>query len=125
MALHVGAFAEWRLVGVISLFRDGGSFQFRKLAVLEDFRGHSIGSSLVKECIAIASNNGAEMLWCMLDKTLTFSLVIAIIGFVNFYKKLGFEIDSAVFTKSGVLYQKAFLVPQHAGGQDRPLQSKI
>lgn len=96
LAIHLGAFVNKNHVGVVSLFSDAKNFQFRKLAVLEEFRGHGIGATLILECIQIASKNDAKKIWCDARQDA-----------VNFYQKLGFKIDSKVFMKSGILYQKA------------------
>src|ERR1700743_2886387 len=46
--IHFGAFTDTALVGIISLFEQGASFQFRKLAVLDDFQKMGIGNQLLK-----------------------------------------------------------------------------
>lgn len=97
LAIHLGAFVNKNHIGVVSIFSNNEDFQFRKLAVLEDFRGYGIGTTLILECIQIAAKKGAKKLWCDARQDA-----------ICFYQKLGFEIDSTVFTKSGILYQKAF-----------------
>src|ERR1700712_1935545 len=42
--IHFGAFTDDKLVGIISLFQQGTSFQFRKLAVLPEFQKMGIGN---------------------------------------------------------------------------------
>ncbi len=101
-ALHIGVFVDERQVGVVSLFRDEKSFQFRKLAVLPEFRGFGAGTALIGVCMAIASKLGAETLWCDARQTA-----------MDFYKSLGFEIDPKVFPKSDVFYQKAIAHPPY------------
>ncbi len=97
-AIHIGLFADDVHVGVISLFVDGGEMQFRKLAILPAYQGHKGGQALIASCVAIAAQNGASKLWCDARQDA-----------LGFYTKMGFEIDAAVFFKSGVAYQKAFL----------------
>lgn len=57
-----------------------------------------MGSSLIRECTTIAKSKGAKTLWCDARQDVT-----------HFYEKLGFVIDPEVFTKSGLLYQKAIM----------------
>lgn len=96
-AFHIGAFVDGKLVGVVSLFHDGENYQFRKLAVIAEYRGHGLGQSLVRECIVQSRKYGAKTLWC--DARCTA---------VEFYSKLGFTIDSVIFNKNDKEYQKAY-----------------
>lgn len=96
-ATHFGAYVDSKLVGVISLFCDGENFQFRKLAVLNEYRGYRIGQKLVYECIVASQKHQAKILWCD-----------ARCSAIDFYKKIGFRIDPKIFIKNNKDYQKAY-----------------
>lgn len=96
-AIHLGAFVDGKLVGVVSLFRDGETFQFRKLAVVAEYRGYGIGQKLINGCIIEAQKYQAKTLWCD-----------ARCSAIEFYRKLNFTVDSEVFMKDGKEYQKAY-----------------
>ena len=97
-ALHIGAFVDGKLVGIVSLFRDGENCQFRKLAVLAEYRGCGIGQKLINECIIKAREQQAKILWCDARHSALY-----------FYRKLDFTIDPESFIKNGKEYQKAYL----------------
>src|ERR1700744_4907589 len=62
--IHFGAFTEDKLVGIISLFQHGTSFQFRKLAVAPDLQKMGIGNSLLNRVEEFAGSEGGTMIWC-------------------------------------------------------------
>lgn len=95
-AWHLGAFDGGDLIGVASFFPDGTEAQLRKLAVDPCGQGKGIGTQLVRAGIDLMRENGIKTLWCDARQTAT-----------EFYIRLGFEIDEAVFDKSGVAYQRA------------------
>lgn len=97
-ALHIGAFVDGKLVGIVSLFRDNENFQFRKLAVLAEHRGCGIGQKLINECIIKAREQQVKILWCDARHSA-----------LDFYKKLDFTIDPETFIKNDKEYQKAYL----------------
>lgn len=96
-ARHFGAYVDGKLVGVVSLFREGETLQFRKLAVLAEYRGHGIGQKLINSCIIEARNHQVKSLWCDARSSA-----------IEFYKKLGFSVETDVFIKNGKEYQKAY-----------------
>lgn len=96
-ARHFGAYIDGKLVGVVSLFREGDTFQFRKLAVLAEYRGHGIGKTLINSCIIEARKYQVKSLWCDARSSA-----------IEFYKKLGFSVETDVFMKNGKEYQKAY-----------------
>ncbi len=97
--IHFGAFANSELVGVISLFREGDDFQFRKFAVGPAFQNKGIGAALLNYIGVFATNDGGAKLWCN-----------ARLGATGFYKKNGFALTDQMFSKNGhdyVIMEKA------------------
>ncbi|MCR9252016.1 MAG: GNAT family N-acetyltransferase [bacterium] len=62
--LHLGLFLDDKLSSIISVFKIGSSWQFRKFATLEEEQGKGLGSQLLKYVIDQAKLNDAELLWC-------------------------------------------------------------
>lgn len=78
--IHFGLYAAEHLVSVVSLFRSGNVFQFRKFATETRDQGKGYGSLLLNHIIQFAGEAGAEKLWCN-----------ARISAAGFYSKFGFE----------------------------------
>ncbi|SFI37770.1 GNAT family N-acetyltransferase [Jannaschia pohangensis] len=97
-ALHLGAFAGHALVGAGSFFAHGAATQLRKLAVDPGWRGHGIGSELVRQGAAMTRAEGQHSLWCD-----------ARAESCAFYVAIGFEIDPDTYQKSGRPYRRATL----------------
>jgi GNAT superfamily N-acetyltransferase len=76
---HFGAFADNKLVAVVSLFAKGDDFQFRKFAVIPEWQGQGIGKALINYIADFAINEGAIRLWCN-----------ARLSAIGFYAKYGF-----------------------------------
>jgi GNAT superfamily N-acetyltransferase len=76
---HFGAFTDAKLIGVVSLFQKGESWQFRKFAIDADFQGKGIGKQLLDYITDFAKSEGAESLWCNARTTA-----------IGFYSKFGF-----------------------------------
>ena len=61
---HFGAFAENKLVGVVSLFHNGTDFYFREFAVSNSVSRQGIGKQLLAYMTNYAITEGATRLWC-------------------------------------------------------------
>ncbi|MSU59151.1 MAG: GNAT family N-acetyltransferase [Pedosphaera sp.] len=90
---HFGAFRDGQLLGIASIFlaempeHTGlAALQLRGMATAPEVRGAGFGRALVVACVAIARENGAEILWCN-----------ARIPAVGFYQKLSWEIIGEEF----------------------------
>ncbi|MDB5274967.1 MAG: acetyltransferase family protein [Chitinophagaceae bacterium] len=90
---HFGAFADGKLVGVVSLFHEGGNFQFRKFAIDPSVQQQGIGRQLLQYITDQAAENGATRLWCNARSTAT-----------GFYAKAGFTETGDTFSKNGFEY---------------------
>ena len=117
VSIHLGAFAhqqedssEHRVpVGVITIhvsklessstLAESSSetleAQFRKLAVAPEWQGRGIGSRLVEQAGIVASDAGAQSLWCD-----------ARTSALSFYKRLGMQTEGSSFMRKGVEYVK-------------------
>lgn len=58
--LHLGLFLGDKLSSIISVFKIGSSWQFRKFATLVEEQGKGLGSQLLKHVIDQAKLNDAE-----------------------------------------------------------------
>jgi phosphoribosylformimino-5-aminoimidazole carboxamide ribotide isomerase len=92
--IHFGAFTDTQLVGIISLFQQGTSFQFRKLAVLPDLQKMGIGNSLLNRVEEYAQTEGGTMIWCN-----------ARVSAIGFYLKAGYSHTGKLFSKNGFDYE--------------------
>jgi GNAT superfamily N-acetyltransferase len=92
--IHFGAFTEDKLVGIISLFQQGTSFQFRKLAVLPEFQKMGIGNQLLSRVEEFASSEGGTLIWCN-----------ARVSAIGFYIKAGYAHTGRLFSKNGFDYE--------------------
>lgn len=69
--------------------------QFRKVAVAPEWRGRGIGSKLVEQAGAVASDAAAQSLWCD-----------ARTSALSFYERLGMRTEGSSFMRKGVEYVK-------------------
>ncbi|MDB5024782.1 MAG: family N-acetyltransferase [Mucilaginibacter sp.] len=92
--IHLGAFTDEALVGIISLFQQGTSFQFRKLAVLPDLQKIGIGNRLLTCVEEHAQAQGGTVIWCN-----------ARVSAIGFYLKAGYAHTGKLFSKNGFDYQ--------------------
>jgi len=92
--IHFGLFTENKLAGVVSLFQNGTSFQFRKLAVDASFQHKGLGTLLVNYITQYSEENSGTLIWCN-----------ARVDAVAFYLKLGFAQTGRFFTKKGIDYE--------------------
>lgn len=91
---HFGAFADNKLVGVVSLFREGGDFQFRKLAVDPPYQRRGVGTALLNRVTDFATENGGERIWCN-----------ARTNAIGFYLTSGYHQTGQTFAKNGLDYE--------------------
>ncbi len=99
--IHFGAFADNKLAGVISLYREGNDFQFRKFAIDPAFQNHGIGTSLLNYITGFTIADGGRKLWCNARTNAT-----------GFYLKNGFNTTNQFFSKNGhdyVVMEKALI----------------
>ncbi len=92
--IHFGAFTDEALVGIISLFQQGTSFQFRKLAVLPDLQKMGIGNSLLNQVEEYAQSEAGSKIWCN-----------ARVSAIGFYLKAGYAHTGKLFSKNGFDYE--------------------
>src|ERR1700750_466795 len=92
--IHFGAFTQDKLVGIISLFQQGSSFQFRKLAVLPDLQKTGIGNMLLNHVEEFAASEGGTIIWCN-----------ARVSAIGFYLKAGYAHTGKLFSKNGFDYE--------------------
>ena len=92
--IHFGAFKDDKLVGVVSLFRKGSDFQFRKLAVEASNQNTGIGKSLLDYITQFAIDEGGMRIWCN-----------ARLSAIGFYLKSGFTQTGELFSKNGIEYE--------------------
>jgi len=91
---HFGAFTITQLIGVVSLFPQGESWQFRKFAIDPAFQGKGLGKKLLDYITHFAQAEGAKHMWCN-----------ARLSAIGFYKKSGFEQTGRTFSKGGINYE--------------------
>lgn len=93
--LHYGIFLKDKLVSCVSLFMEGDTAQFRKLATLREHQRKGYASALINHMIDECHHKKVKRLWCnaRIDKT-------------DFYSNFGFLITNKQFIKAG----KAFVV---------------
>ncbi len=69
-ALHLGAFAGGRLVGIASVApdpsaaREPDAWRLRGMATEPGVRERGIGGELLERCVAHAGRGGAALVWC-------------------------------------------------------------
>ena len=90
---HFGIFESENLIGVISIFKnchaqfdDTISFQFRGLAILENFQKQGLGQKLITYCENYTSSQKGSLIW--------FNARIKAVGF---YEKLNYKIIGDTF----------------------------
>jgi ribosomal protein S18 acetylase RimI-like enzyme len=69
--LHAAVVQEGRIVGVVSIMRDGhprtprpGDWRIRGMASSPSRRGEGIGTALLDRCLAHAREHGGRRIWC-------------------------------------------------------------
>lgn len=91
---HFGAFADNKLVAVVSVFFNADDFQFRKFAVVPEAQGQGIGRALLQYITDFAVNEGGSRLWCN-----------ARVSAIGFYAKYNFRQTGNTFNRNGVDYE--------------------
>ncbi|WP_245608612.1 GNAT family N-acetyltransferase [Saccharibacillus sacchari] len=91
-ALHVGAFAEECLVGILLLKpKSEGLLQMKQVAVDESLRGMNVGRKLVKYAEELAARQGCR-------EIMLHAREVAVI----FYEKLGYTREGELFEEMGI-----------------------
>lgn len=93
--IHFGAFSNDLLVGVVSLFQNGETFQLRKFAVAINHQGQGIGTGLLTYITNFCRQQKGILLWCN-----------ARITAIPFYEKSGFEVLGHTFEQNNNAYVK-------------------
>jgi GNAT superfamily N-acetyltransferase len=78
--IHFGLYTNDQLIAVVSLFKLGPAYQFRKFATRVSAQGKGYGTLLLKHIISHVKDAGAERLWCN-----------ARVSAAAFYSKFGFK----------------------------------
>jgi predicted GNAT family N-acyltransferase len=96
--VHLGAFDDARLVGVVSLYREprpggpGSGWRLRGMATEPDVRGAGFGAALLAGCVDhVAAAGGGGELWCN-----------ARASAIGFYRRGGFEVVGGEFDVAGI-----------------------
>jgi predicted GNAT family N-acyltransferase len=89
--IHLALFDGNELKSVVSLFIDGESLQFRKLATVTDSQGKGYGSAMIKYIIEFAIQENMRLVWCNARQNV-----------LEFYRKFGFRETSKRFWKDGL-----------------------
>ena len=92
--MHFGAFKDVKLAAVVSLFRKGDDFQFRKLAVSPEFQHSGIGSQLLEYVTDVIAKDGGKRIWCNARDTA-----------IGFYLKNGYRLTGEKYSKNGFDYE--------------------
>lgn len=93
--MHFGLYYQYELTGVVSLFIDGTTAQFRKMAVLPAHQGKGFGLQLLKYIIDYCRSQGIKNLWCNARMSAT-----------GFYQKIGFETIGEPYERNQLQYIK-------------------
>ena len=93
--MHFGLYYQYELTGAVSLFIDGTTAQFRKMAVLPNDQGKGFGLQLLQYLVDYCKSQGIENLWCN-----------ARVSAIGFYQKLGFATVGETYERNRVSYIK-------------------
>jgi len=91
---HFGAFQNNQLIAIVSLFKKGDDYQFRKFAVEPSVQKMGIGSSMLNYITDFVINEGGARLWCN-----------ARLSAIPFYIKHGFLPTGQLFSSNGHDYE--------------------
>lgn len=92
--IHFGGFTDDKLIAIISLFRKGDDFQFRKFAVEPGYQGKGIGTEILTYITNFAKAEGGKTIWCN-----------ARLSAIDFYLKYGFHQTGKLFARNGFDYE--------------------
>lgn len=90
-AMHYGGFVDNKLIAVVSLFRTGTEFQFRKFAVQKAMQGKGYGRVLLQFITDFVKAEGGTRIWCNARDTA-----------FDFYRKAGFAPIGEPFERKGI-----------------------
>lgn len=93
--MHFGFYYQYELTGVVSLFINGTTAQFRKMAVLPSDQGKGFGLQLLQYVVDYCKSQGIKNLWCN-----------ARVSAIGFYKKIGFETVGEPYGRNQLQYIK-------------------
>lgn len=93
--MHFGLYYQYELTGVVSLFIDETTAQFRKMAVLPNDQGKGFGLQLLQYLVDYCKSQGVKNLWCN-----------ARVSAIDFYKKIGFETVGEPYERNQISYIK-------------------
>ncbi|MET0634402.1 MAG: GNAT family N-acetyltransferase [Chitinophagaceae bacterium] len=93
--LHLGLYAEGKLVSVISLFQRGEVLQFRKFATETEEQGKGYGTSLLLHVMQYADEGNWLYIWCN-----------ARISAAAFYEKFGMGVSGDSWQQYGIEFIK-------------------
>ncbi len=93
--IHFGLYHNDDLTGVVSLFEEGTTAQFRKMAVLPLHQGKGFGKHLLQYIIAFCKQEGIQLLWCNARTSAT-----------GFYEKIGFVTNGEPYFQNQLAYIK-------------------
>lgn len=89
--IHFGLFKNGELISIVSLFINGKSVQFRKLATKVNEQDSGYAAQLLNHIIQYCQDLKLEKLWCNARANKT-----------NYYKKFGFEKTGNTYIKGGI-----------------------
>ncbi|MBP7558181.1 MAG: GNAT family N-acetyltransferase [Chitinophagaceae bacterium] len=92
---HLGIWVNEKPVSIVSLFRDGDRFQFRKFATETGQQGKGYGSYLLQHLVQLAKDQHAAVLWCN-----------ARVSATAFYARFDFSATGAPWQKNGIDFIK-------------------
>lgn len=93
--IHFGLYYQHELTGVVSLFVNGETAQFRKMAVLPSHQGKGFGKQLLVYLINDCKLQKIKTLWCN-----------ARASAIGFYQKIGFYTVGDPYTRNGIEFVK-------------------
>lgn len=88
---HLAVWVGERPVSVISVFRSGADWQFRKLATEVDAQGRGYASLLLQHVLEQAQRQGATRIWCNARLSAT-----------ALYRRMGMQEEGLVWEKNGI-----------------------
>lgn len=91
--IHFGLYYDYDLIGVVSLFEEGSTAQFRKMAVLPNQQGKGFGKHLLQYLIEFCKQEGIKTLWCN-----------ARTSAIGFYEKIGFLSTGEPYLQNQLAY---------------------
>ncbi|EDP59263.1 GNAT family N-acetyltransferase [Vibrio sp. AND4] len=94
-AEHIGAFVDNVLVGAASIYRDDNQARLRKFAILPEFQGRGVGTSMILYVLENLKFSPVEYFWCDARESSR-----------AFYEKFGMHVEGERFYKEDVPYYK-------------------